>query len=97
MPYKVRQFLSSFIVYRKRGEKAIENGRKCKIGNNTKKKSPSLGQNDEERARRGKNAGAGGPTPVFSGKTMYIQSFYREKLSNKVEKRGILGRLLFLQ
>ena len=29
--------------------------------------------------------------------TMYNQRFYREKLSNKVEKRGILGRLLFVQ
>ena len=49
-----------------------------------------------ERRRAGMKARKSKRRFIQAG-TMNNQRFYREKLSNKVEKRGILGRLLFLQ
>ena len=98
MPYKVRQFLSSFIVYRKDGKKAMGKPSQITIWHNiqTKKKKKMCTMHKGERRRAGMKARKSKRRFIQAG-TMYNQRFYREKLSNKVEKRGILGRLLFLQ
>ena len=96
MPYKVRRFLSSFIVYRKRGEKAINKRSEMQNRQQHQKEEPVSWSKRRRTGAEGQKRRRGRTDTGFFRQNNVYSEFLSEDTVKKGRKKRDLGEVVFL-